>query len=68
LLRLEMVATQLRRFRVQRASAGDVRWICSTLDHEGKRFGTSTAIGEDDRIELRWGAASSDLRWMPRGA
>ena len=54
LLRLELVATQMKRMRVQRASAADSRWLCALLDREGRRFGTWTEAAEDHRIELQW--------------
>jgi poly-gamma-glutamate synthesis protein (capsule biosynthesis protein) len=54
LLRLELVPTQMKRMRVQRASAADSRWLRALLDREGRRFGTSTEAGEDGRFELKW--------------
>jgi len=52
LLRLELVATRMKHFRVQRASAADTRWLCSVLDREGARFGTRARLMADGRIEL----------------
>ena len=52
LQRLEMVATQLRRFRVQRAAPADAEWLCATLARESRRFGTSLARAAERRIEL----------------
>jgi poly-gamma-glutamate synthesis protein (capsule biosynthesis protein) len=54
LLRLELVATQMKRMRIQRASAADSRWLRALLDREGRRFGTWTKAAEDHRIELQW--------------
>ncbi len=54
LRRLELVATQMHRFRVRRASAEDRGWLCSVIDREGQRFGTRTQLLPDQRIELRW--------------
>jgi poly-gamma-glutamate synthesis protein (capsule biosynthesis protein) len=54
LLRLEVVATQMKRMRVQRASAADSRWLRALLDREGRRFGTWTEVAEDHLIELQW--------------
>lgn len=54
LLRLELVPTQMKRMRIQRASAADSRWLRALLDREGRRFGTWTEAAEDHRIELRW--------------
>ena len=52
LLRLELVATRMKRFRVQRAPAADARWLCAVLDREGARFGTRARLMADGRIEL----------------
>jgi len=54
LLRLELVPTQMKRMRIQRASAADSRWLRALLDREGRRFGTWTEAVEDHRIELQW--------------
>jgi poly-gamma-glutamate synthesis protein (capsule biosynthesis protein) len=40
LLALRMVATQIRHFRVNRASEIDSKWLEDLLNREGKRFGT----------------------------
>ena len=61
LLRLELVPTQLKRLRVQRASAADSSWLRALLDREGRRFGTWTEAAADHRIELRW-RKGRDLR------
>lgn len=52
LQRLEMVATQLKRFRVQRAAPADVDWLRAMLGRENRRFGTSLARSAEHRIEL----------------
>lgn len=54
LLRLELVATQMRRFQVRRASDADAGWLRAVLDREGRRFGTRTLDLPDGRIELQW--------------
>jgi poly-gamma-glutamate capsule biosynthesis protein CapA/YwtB (metallophosphatase superfamily) len=54
LLRLELVATQIHRFRVRRAGAEDRGWLCAVIDREGQRFGTRTQLRTDGRIELGW--------------
>ena len=58
LLRLELVATRMKRFRVQRAPAADARWLCAVLDREGARFGTRARLMADGRIELERVAAA----------
>jgi poly-gamma-glutamate synthesis protein (capsule biosynthesis protein) len=58
LLRLELVATRMKRFRVQRASTAEARWLCAVLDREGARFGTRALLEAEGRIELQRGAAA----------
>jgi poly-gamma-glutamate synthesis protein (capsule biosynthesis protein) len=55
LVRLELVPTQMRRFRVQRASAADGQWLADLLSQEGRQFGTGARVREDGRLELTWG-------------
>jgi poly-gamma-glutamate synthesis protein (capsule biosynthesis protein) len=56
LVRLELVPTQMRNFRVQRASAPDGQWLADLLSQEGRAFGTSAWVRVDGRLELEWGA------------
>ena len=55
LARLELVPTQMRRFRVQHASAEDAQWLAELLEREGRPFGTRARLRDDGRIELAWG-------------
>ncbi len=54
LLGLELVATRLRRFRVERATAAETLWLRAVLDREGTPFGSGTQPGLGGRIQLRW--------------
>jgi poly-gamma-glutamate synthesis protein (capsule biosynthesis protein) len=55
LLHLWMVPLQLRRFRLQRASAQDTRWLRDRLDREVRRVGTGARVELGDKgLELRW--------------
>ena len=54
LVRLELVPTQTKRFRVQRASAEDAQWLADLLAQEGRQFGTGARVREDGRLELTW--------------
>lgn len=53
LQQLELVPTQLLRFRVARAGTADARWLCNLLDRESRRFGARTGMRADGRIELQ---------------
>jgi poly-gamma-glutamate synthesis protein (capsule biosynthesis protein) len=55
LVRLELVPTQMKRFRVQRASAEDARWLAALVEREGVQFDTRARLREDGRIEVSWG-------------
>jgi poly-gamma-glutamate capsule biosynthesis protein CapA/YwtB (metallophosphatase superfamily) len=54
LSRLWMVPMQMRRFRLQRASAQDTRWLCEVLDRESRLFGSRVVAGADSELEVRW--------------
>ncbi|HEX7970802.1 MAG TPA: CapA family protein [Thiobacillus sp.] len=54
LRRLRMTPMQMRRFRLNRTSATDTRWLRETMDREGHRFGCRVEAGRDDDLELRW--------------
>jgi len=53
LVSLEMVPTQVRHFRVNRAPEADSLWLRDTLNREGKRFGTQVKIDEDGALTLK---------------
>lgn len=54
LVRLLMIPMQTRRFRLNRASAGDTRWLRDRLDRESRKFGCRVESGTDGSLELRW--------------
>jgi poly-gamma-glutamate synthesis protein (capsule biosynthesis protein) len=54
LQRLDMVAFQIRNFRLGRASRQDTAWLRDTLSREGERFGTALRLRDDDTLELAW--------------
>jgi poly-gamma-glutamate synthesis protein (capsule biosynthesis protein) len=54
LLALQMTATRIKRFQIQRASAADTRWIVNMLNREGKPFGTRVRMHLDHRLSLQW--------------
>jgi len=53
LLYLQMTPTQIKRFRVNRASRADALWLRDLLNREGKKFGTRTAWNEDNTLILK---------------
>jgi poly-gamma-glutamate capsule biosynthesis protein CapA/YwtB (metallophosphatase superfamily) len=52
LISLRMVLMQMRRFRLERASPCDVRWLCNLLNQLGERFGTAAKLEEDNSLTL----------------
>jgi poly-gamma-glutamate synthesis protein (capsule biosynthesis protein) len=54
LVGLTLIPTQIRHFRVNRASPRDTQWIKSVLNREGKGFGTSAASRDDGSLVLHW--------------
>jgi poly-gamma-glutamate capsule biosynthesis protein CapA/YwtB (metallophosphatase superfamily) len=54
LSRLWMVPMQMRRFRLQRASAQDNRWLREILDRESRLLGSRVEMGPDGDLEVRW--------------
>lgn len=51
---LEMVPTQLRRFRSNRASDEDTLWLSETLNREGRRFNSRVELTKEKTLTLSW--------------
>jgi Putative enzyme of poly-gamma-glutamate biosynthesis (capsule formation) len=49
-----LVPMQMRRFRLERASGGDSKWLCSLLNELGARFGTAATLQEGSSLLLEW--------------
>src|SRR5213596_4104587 len=49
-----LVPMQMRRFRLERASAADAKWLCNFLNELGERFGTTLRLEEDNSLTLEW--------------
>jgi len=54
LVYLRMTPTQIKHFKVNRASRGDALWLRDTLNREGKKFGTRAELNEDNTLTLQW--------------
>lgn len=54
LLALRMIPTQVRRFRVNHATAADSKWLEALLNREGKRFGTAVQRSAENFMTLDW--------------
>jgi poly-gamma-glutamate synthesis protein (capsule biosynthesis protein) len=49
-----MTPTQVRRFRVNRASEADTLWLGERLNRVGQRLGTRVKIAADNSFTLDW--------------
>jgi len=54
LVSARLVPVQMRRFRVERVSPADARWLCDLLNELGKHFGTSARLKKDNNMMLEW--------------
>lgn len=54
LIAARLVPMQMRRFRLEHASAADVEWLCYLLNKLGKQFGTGARLEEDNSLMLEW--------------
>jgi poly-gamma-glutamate synthesis protein (capsule biosynthesis protein) len=52
LVRLRMVPTRIKNFRVNRAAMEEARWLVDILNREGKRFGTEMEVSDDNILTL----------------
>src|SRR6266446_2532985 len=54
LLSARSVPMNMQRFRLERTSASDAKWLCNLLNELGKPFATMTHLGEDNTLTLDW--------------
>jgi len=52
LISLHMTPMQIKKFRLNRASANDAVWLRDILNREGKKFGTSIELNADNSLML----------------
>jgi poly-gamma-glutamate synthesis protein (capsule biosynthesis protein) len=50
LLALEMTPLQIRRMRLNRASAADTQWLCARVNEIGRAFGTVVTVTEQGTL------------------
>lgn len=60
LTRLHMIPMRMRRFRLNRASAGEAGWMAATLDRESRRFDSRVELEADRSLSLVWGDAAGN--------
>jgi poly-gamma-glutamate synthesis protein (capsule biosynthesis protein) len=54
LMSARLVPMQLRRFRLERVSRSDAKWVCNLLNELGEQFGTGARLEEDNSLLLEW--------------
>jgi poly-gamma-glutamate capsule biosynthesis protein CapA/YwtB (metallophosphatase superfamily) len=54
LVSARLVPMQMRRFRLEHATAEDAKWLCDLVNDLGKQFGTSTRLNDDNSMMLEW--------------
>jgi poly-gamma-glutamate synthesis protein (capsule biosynthesis protein) len=54
LITASLVPMHMRRFRLERASAADARWLCDRLNDLGERFATTCRLGKANTLILEW--------------
>ena len=54
LVRLQMIPTQIKRLRVNRATRADAVWSRDILNREGEQFGTRVELDRDNSLTLQW--------------
>jgi poly-gamma-glutamate capsule biosynthesis protein CapA/YwtB (metallophosphatase superfamily) len=54
LIAARLVPMRMRRFRLERASAADTRWLCNLLNQLGKQFSTGVTLEKDNSFTLEW--------------
>jgi poly-gamma-glutamate synthesis protein (capsule biosynthesis protein) len=54
LARFTMSPTQIRRFRVNRATEAGAQWLLDTVNREGRALGTRAERQPDGTFRLEW--------------
>ena len=54
LVSARLVPLEMRRFRLQRISTSDSKWLCNLLNDLGKESGTCARLGGDNGLTLEW--------------
>jgi poly-gamma-glutamate capsule biosynthesis protein CapA/YwtB (metallophosphatase superfamily) len=54
LIAARLVPMRMRRFRLERASAADARWLRNLMNQLGKHFSTGVTLEKDNSLILEW--------------
>lgn len=61
LVRLHLIPTRIRRFKINKASGDDARWLQDVLNREGKELGLRIDGNADYSFTVRWGRSTNEL-------
>lgn len=67
LLDMTLVPMRMRRFRLQKASAGECAWLRTRMDRECARWAVRVVPAEDGALALQWPGRPSDLELASAG-
>src|SRR5437763_9898954 len=54
LIAARLVPMRMRRFKLERVSAADAKWLCNLLNQLGAQFATQTRLEDDVSLTLHW--------------
>jgi poly-gamma-glutamate synthesis protein (capsule biosynthesis protein) len=54
LISVHMTPTQIKNFKINRASQTDSLWLRDVLNREGKKLGTRVKLNDDNTLFLQW--------------
>lgn len=54
LVSARLVPMRMQRFRLERPSAADAKWLCDLLNDLGRQFGTSATVASDGSLLVDW--------------
>jgi poly-gamma-glutamate synthesis protein (capsule biosynthesis protein) len=62
LVEMRLVPLQSKKFRLNRASADDSRWLQTLLNRLGSPFGTEVLLEDDNSLKLRSGQVGASAK------
>ena len=54
LVRLQLIPTRIKQFRINKASGPEARWLMDVLNRESSEFGIRVAVNPDNSLTVEW--------------
>jgi poly-gamma-glutamate synthesis protein (capsule biosynthesis protein) len=54
LVRLRLIPTRIKQFRINKAAAREARWLMDVLNRESREFGIRVAVNPDNSLSVGW--------------